>query len=616
MKNIRIVILTFILLFSGFLIFYFRVPVQDEKCFTHFFYLPIILTAFWWQFRVIYLITFLVTVLLISDLLIADYTFFIHDIIRSFFFFIVGLSIAYLRKSFLEYNYLSRYRDILFSIQDPALIIDRSFNAIALNNSFRKVFGYQIHEQVNITSLINNDFKMKDFEEKAMQCFKGMNVFMGIFIQKENSEGNYYLVSFYPVKSGIDINYLILSFRDVTEKKRSEEQQKNSLERQRISIEVLERINMKTSSTDLLNDILNLIRGRTGVDALIINLKTGEQLYNFASHSLYHELKKNGRAVHDYSTVNEDHFLINVFDDDFCSIISGGNLFWTNNLHAYLTESGIKSENFHYPEYFLSCAIIPLKDGEDIIGYFMLLDRKEGFFDEELIAFYEGIVQSIEIAINRINYEEDLKRIIQEKELLLKEVHHRVKNNMQVIISLMSLQASRQKERKLRDVLNECQNRVRTMALVHEKLYGSENFTSINMNNYIRSLVPMLMTSYRVDRKKINVEIDALDTFFNLSIAIPLAQLVNELLSNVFKHAFKDGAVGNVEIALKPDVIINNRFSLSVIDDGTGLPPEVNFPDSGSLGFQLIDALVKQIKGEISFLNDRGVSCIIQFNEN
>lgn len=613
MKKIRIIITTSVLLFSGFLIYYFRVPSLNEKCFTHFFYLPIILTAFWWQYRVIYLIIVLASALITSDYLIGNYTFLLHDLIRSVFFFLVGFTVAFLRKSYLDFNYLNRYRDILFSIQDPAVIIDRSFNITVYNDPFEKVFNYNVNDYINIQSLIKNDQKMKDFQESARQCLCGKNVFMGIYIQRDASRGFYYLVSFYPVRTESDINYLLLSFRDITEKKRSEELQKKSWERQRISIEVLELINRKTFSKDLIKDIMNLIGVRTGIDALVINLSSGERFFKVASHSLNNE---NEGILHLYSETDRDQILLPDFDDSFCSSISGDNLFWTNNLTAYCIQSARNTEALHYPDIFQSCAIIPLKNGDDVMGYFMLLDRKRDFFDDELIAFYEGIVQSIGIAINRIDYEENLKKMIQEKELLLKEVHHRVKNNMQVIISLMSLQASRQKDRKLRDVLNECQNRVRTMALVHEKLYGSENFTAININNYIRSLVPMLMTSYKVDRKKINVDIDALDTFFNLNIAIPLAQLVNEILSNVFKHAFKDGETGNVEISLKPDYKKQNWFDLSIADNGAGLPPDVNFPEGGSLGFQLIDALVKQLKGDIDFFSERGVACRIKFSDN
>jgi len=153
------------------------------------------------------------------------------------------------------------------------------------------------------------------------------------------------------------------------------------------------------------------------------------------------------------------------------------------------------------------------------------------------------------------------------------------------------------------------------MALVHEKLYSSDNFTSININAYMKSLVPMLMTSYRIDKTKINVEIDALDTFFGLNTAIPLAQLVNEVLSNVFKHAFIQGVKGDVIISLAPDITEMNRYILTISDNGSGLPSSVVYPGSGNLGFQLIDALAKQLKGKITFSNGNGVTIQVVFSD-
>jgi two-component sensor histidine kinase len=439
---------------------------------------------------------------------------------------------------------------------------------------------------------------------------------MGVYIHNDGGDGNYYLVSFYPLKSESGINNLILSFRDISEQKRNEMLQKKSSERQRISIEVLELINRKTDS-DLIDDILTLIRGKTGIDAVIINLKTGAQFYKFASKSLFDNLKSSvNRTVPESDRSGMSNPVLPGLDDSFCTDIAGDSLFWTNNLIEHYAGNTGKIENSPVIKNFLSCAVIPLKNGSEVTGYFMLLDKREDFFTEELIVFYQGIVESIEIALNRIVYELNLENIIHEKELLLKEVHHRVKNNMQVIISLISLQASRQTDEKLRDILNETQNRVRTMALVHEKLYSSDNFTSININAYIKSLVPMLMTSYRVDKSKVIVEIDALDTFFDLSTAIPLAQLVNEALSNVFKHAFAKGAEGLVKISLSPDAELKSRFILRISDNGVGLPPDTAYPHGGNLGFQLIDALARQLRGRITFSNSEGVSIEVIFSEN
>jgi two-component sensor histidine kinase/PAS domain-containing protein len=617
MKKLKIVITSAVLMLSGILIYHFRFGSGDDNFFTHFFYIPIILTAFWWQYRVIPVILYLVIALLAADIVSGKSYLLAHDIVRTFFFFTVGLTVSYIRNVQSNHLNLKIYRDILYSIQEAVVIIDRSFNIILTNDSFKRVFNPSLHDISNIHSLLNNDLKMKEFQENALRSFCGESVFMGVYLQGENNTGNYYLVSFYPLKSESGINNLILSFRDISEQKRIDAMQRKASERQRISIDVLELINRKNTDSGLINDILSLIRGKTGIDALIINLKTGDQYYKFASISLLEALIGPGNdIITESDSAAFRNPVIPGFDDSFCMRLAGESLFWTNNLAEYCGRSKEKFAGSPVLENFLSCAIIPLKNENEVTGYFMLLDRRENFFNDELIVFYQGIVESIEIALNRIIYEVNLKNIIHEKELLLKEVHHRVKNNMQVIISLISLQASRQTDDNLRDILNECQNRVRTMALVHEKLYSSDNFTSININAYIKSLVPMLMTSYRVDKTKISVEIDALDTYFGLNLAIPLAQLVNEILSNVFKHAFVRSGSGLVKISLTPDHTAKNRYILKISDNGEGLRPGVAYPQGGYLGFQLIDALAKQIRGEISLTSENGVSIEVAFIDN
>ena len=259
-----------------------------------------------------------------------------------------------------------------------------------------------------------------------------------------------------------------------------------------------------------------------------------------------------------------------------------------------------------------SFAVIPVSSGEDISGFFILLDRRKFFFNNELLEFYEGIVQSISIALGRVSYQDYLKQIINEKELLIREVHHRVKNNMQVITSLISLQASRQTDEEVKSILNECQNRVRTMALVHEKLYSSNNYASINFGSYINTLVPLLMNSYRISKDLVTVKITAEDIQLDINTAIPLAQLVNEILSNVFKHAFPSDRTGSVEVALTRNTALGINI-LNINDTGIGLRGDVSFPAGGNLGFQLIQALIRQIRGRVEFKSAGGVSIQVEF---
>jgi len=617
MKNIKIVITSAVLLISGFLICYFRFYSANDSSFTHFFYIPVIITAFWWQYRVLAVILVFAVSLLGADFISGKNHLILIDLIRLTILSFAGLTVSYLKNAKNSQLHLEIYRDILYSIQEAVVIIDKSYNIVITNDSFERIFNSSGSDINNIQLLLNNDLKMNEFQENAIRSFCGESVFMGVYLHGNDGEGNYYLLNFYPLKSETGIENLILSFRDISEQKKNEIIQKKASERQRISIEVLELINRKKTDSDLINNILALIRAKTGIDALVIDLVSGDQYSKFASRDLVESF---GASRIDVITeIDSPPFknpVLKGFDSAFCKKLGGESLFWTNNLAEHCRNSSEDFSGSPVVENFLSCAVIPLKNDNDLTGYFMLLDRRADFFNRELIDFYHGIVESIEIALNRIVYEQNLTNMVHEKELLLKEVHHRVKNNMQVIISLISLQASRQTDEKLRDILNECQNRVRTMALVHEKLYSSDNFTSININAYIKSLVPMLLTSYRVDKTKINVEIDALDMYFGLNLAIPLAQLVNEILSNVFKHAFINGRSGNVKISLAPDGSSENRFILIISDNGAGLTSMVSYPHGGNLGFQLIDALTKQIKGKISFSNESGVTIEIAFSDN
>ncbi len=620
-KQIRIIITYAVLILSGLLIYYFRFHSVSSGFGSYFFnhslYIPVILTAFWWQFRVIPVIIYLVTLLICADIFSGHRSLIFIDLINALFFTAAGITVSYFKNILTHQLHLKIYRDILYSIQEAVVIIDRSFNIILNNDSFNRIFNVSKNEISNIDLLFNNDLKMKEFQENALRSFCGESVFMGVYLHDEQEEGNYYLINFYPLKNESGINNLILSFSDISEQKKNEMIQKKASDRQRLSIEVLELINRDKTDSDLINDILTLIRGKTGIDALVINLRSGEQYCKFASMSLLDKIKGSSGVNHTKpESKKTKNAVIAGFDESFCSRIAGDSLFWTNNLAGHYMEQDGKSGHSAVFEHFLSCAIIPLKNGNELMGYFMLLDSRENFFDQELIFFYQGLVESIELALNRIANEANLRNMINEKGLLIKEIHHRVKNNMQVIISLISLQASRQDDDKVRDILNDCQNRVRTMALVHEKLYSSENFTSININAYIRSLVPMLMTSYKVDKAKIYVEINAFDTYFSLNTAIPLAQLVNEILSNSFKHAFVNRTEGSVKISLSPEDGVPNRYMLTISDNGGGLPSGVTYPEEGNLGFQLIDALSKQLKGKIAFSGEGGVSIKVLFSDN
>jgi PAS domain S-box-containing protein len=194
--------------------------------------------------------------------------------------------------------------------------------------------------------------------------------------------------------------------------------------------------------------------------------------------------------------------------------------------------------------------------------------------------------------------QEKIEKSLEEKELLLKEIHHRVKNNMQIISSLLTLQSSSLSDKKIIEVFGQCQDRIKSMALVHEKLYQTEDFSMINFKEYIKTLTKSLFDSYREGENEINLKIDVKDVFLDIDTAIPLGLIINELISNSLKHAFSKNQGGEIGVFLnKRD---EENFILKVWDNGIGFPEELDFRNTESLGLQLVTLLVeKQLKGEI-----------------
>jgi PAS domain S-box-containing protein len=228
----------------------------------------------------------------------------------------------------------------------------------------------------------------------------------------------------------------------------------------------------------------------------------------------------------------------------------------------------------------------------------------------------EGSISYILIIARDITLEkrisEEIKDSLREKEVLLQEIHHRVKNNMQIISSLMSLQTKYVYDEVSLDVLKESQNRVKSMALVHEKLYRSEDLTHINIYNYIKNLVLDLFFSYGVLRDQIIPIIDIEEIKLNIETAVPCGLIINELVSNVLKHAFPNENSGKMWLSLH---LIDNQIELIVADNGLGLPADFNLDSSNSLGMQLVNSLVNQLDGSIEIERTKGTEFKIKFKE-
>jgi PAS domain S-box-containing protein len=207
-----------------------------------------------------------------------------------------------------------------------------------------------------------------------------------------------------------------------------------------------------------------------------------------------------------------------------------------------------------------------------------------------------------------------LEKSLGEKEMLLRELHHRVKNNMQVISSLLRLQSATLDSKKAVAVFRECQNRIKAMALIHEKFYCSEDLSNINFETYVRDLVETLTQSYDVSKNKITVDINIKNVSLEIDTAISCGMIINELISNSIKYAFPQGAKRNISVSILPAG--GNYVEMIVSDNGLGFPAELDFRKADTLGLQLVNTLVKdQLGGKIELDRTAGTKFKITFEK-
>ncbi|HSF31536.1 MAG TPA: histidine kinase dimerization/phosphoacceptor domain -containing protein [Candidatus Tectomicrobia bacterium] len=211
----------------------------------------------------------------------------------------------------------------------------------------------------------------------------------------------------------------------------------------------------------------------------------------------------------------------------------------------------------------------------------------------------------------RHRVEEALKAALQEKELLFKEMHHRIKNNLQVISSLLSLQSGSSEDPQVRKIFQDSQARIYSMALLHETLQGSRDLARVDLADYLHRLVAELCRSYGTEAQPVTIQTQFAEVWVSTDTAIPCGLILNELLSNALKYAFPQGQQGNISIALRADP--GQEVTLTVKDAGVGLPAGLDFRDSDSLGLQLVCLLTEQLGGTIALERSGGTAFAVTF---
>ncbi len=242
-------------------------------------------------------------------------------------------------------------------------------------------------------------------------------------------------------------------------------------------------------------------------------------------------------------------------------------------------------------EIWFHSTIMPINDDKGLLDYIMVvsIDTTER--------------KAVELKI---------KASLKEKEILLHEIHHRVKNNMQVINSLLRLQSSNIEDERIKSILKDSQSRVYAMSAVHETLHGSEKLSEINLKSYLSKITTSIFQTYSTDHRKVKLNSKVEDSPISINQAYPLGLIINELISNSLKYAFPDEKEGEVNVNMK---VLDKDIQLTVMDNGSGMPENVDWKNSKTLGLKLVRTLVEnQLDGSIDMESNNGTKFTIKFN--
>ncbi len=233
--------------------------------------------------------------------------------------------------------------------------------------------------------------------------------------------------------------------------------------------------------------------------------------------------------------------------------------------------SGLRKDGSEFP---VEIGINPVETGEGPMVLSVILDLSE-----------------------RKQNERRIQDALLQKDVLLKEVHHRVKNNLQVIHSLLDLQALKINDEGLMGMLRDSQNRIRSMSMIHQTLYQSQDFVQVDFDQFLGGLLPRLMESYASTAGHVTIDVQARDVKLPINEAIPCGLIVNELVSNALKHGFTGGRRGSIHVAITQRDA--QQIEMSISNDGHPIPDELDLANTGSLGLQLVHLLTQQLRGEL-----------------
>ncbi|MCK4359910.1 MAG: GAF domain-containing protein [Candidatus Cloacimonetes bacterium] len=493
------------------------------------------------------------------------------------------IAIAIARKQTDEALLLSeeRYRTMIENANDMIWILDTNGNFTFINHQSELVTGHNIKDLIgkSFVPLIHPD-DLEIVNEVFQKTLLGESQRYIIRIFDKNKEQLYLSVNTAPIYEKDKIVRTVSFGRDITEQKHSEQLQS-----------VLYNIANAVHTTKEINELYSSIRNY--LSKIIDTTNFFVALYD----------KETDTISLPYDINEKDKFTSFPAGKTFTSYVlrTKKSLLADEEVSEKLTQAGEVELVGTPSKIWLG---VPLKVENEVIGVVAVQSYTDPtLYKKKDLEILEFVSEQIALAIERKKATEKIKHTLDEKIIMLQEIHHRVKNNMQIIMSLLRLQARYFKDKDIVDKFQTIQNRIKSMALIHEKLYQSKDFTKIDFGKYIRGLTTHLLHSYRTEISKIKLDLNIKDVSLGLDKGIPCGFIINELVANALKHAFPEGAKGTVSINMHP--IRDDKYSLIISDDGIGFPKDLDFQKTETLGMQLVNDLTKQIDG-IIILNRTG----------
>jgi PAS domain S-box-containing protein len=566
-EKYKFAVMIVLLGFSFFLVYYFHFIMGTKIIFTHFFYIPIILSAIWWKRKALIVPLVLAAALLLSNILILDFGgSFIEDLFRAAMFIFVGTIVIFLaeeieksRRTLTESE--EKFRNVFNNANDMITLSKLNDDGtpgkfIEVNDVACEKLGYSKEEFLKMTPRDIGIPGQVDKSKIYELLKKGKATFERTHVTKEGQKIPVEINSHIFTLKGEKVALSIV--RDISERKKAENALKESEEKFR---------ELFNSADDMIT--LNVIN-EDGLPGKFIEVNevacerlgyTKDELLNMGPIDIVAKEKISEMPENARKLDKEGHATFEII---------------------HLTKDGEK---------------IPVEVNNHL---FIMKGKKVA------LAISRDITE-------RKKAEEQLRHSLEEKEMLMKEIHHRVKNNLMVISSLLNLQSKYIKDKESLNIFKESQSRAKSMALIHERLYRSDDMKKINFGEYIETLSNDLYHTYVTDQGRITLNLEVEDAKIDINTSVPLGLIVNELVSNCMKHAFPANEMnGEISITFKK---IGDKFMLNVKDNGVGFPEDLDFKNTDSLGLQLVTMLVDQIDGEIELKNKDGTEFKITFKE-